>query len=177
MAPGNISEAVIHTTSMVLSDGPPVVERRENLTSVLAIKALVSYDGDAAKAAMALGTDEPTLIAAIITDGGAQEIMSRYARAHSLIRTMGLLGSLNTAIESAIVNDEMSAKDMARLMPALLESLNKLTDVRQPIGEGTDPNKILDLVPDNVRGAIQVLLQANQPTLTEEVEPLDDYSE
>lgn len=151
----------------LLSVVDPAPQPKKRLDSLDAIKALVACEGNSGMAARMLGTDEPTLLAAIIVDGTSHEILSRYVRAYTTMQAFGMIGKLTAALTDSIDDGHISAKDMAKLMTGMMEHLGKLTDVRNtslnPAGSdaGGTATAILDMLPEHIKQAVHEVIQAS----------------
>ena len=131
------------------------------LDSIRAIKALVAAEGNARLAAMAIGATDSAIIAAIVTDDTSQEVISRYIRTYTMLKNFELINTCAAELHDQIDSNKVDAKELTRLMGSLIDTMSRLTDVRQTaLGTGSERlgTEVLNMLPAPARAAVVKLM-------------------
>ena len=155
---------------------PPVAPGRASddkrpipLDSIRAIKALVASEGNVKLAALGLHAKEAAIIAAIVTDDTSQEVISRYLRTYTTLKAFELINKCASELSDQVDAGEVEAKDLTRLMGGLIDTMSRLTDVRQATLNGGSErlgSEVLSMLPAHVRGAVVRVMDQRNDTDT-----------
>lgn len=133
------------------------------VTSMQAMQAVVSADGDLNLAAVRLRTRKANILAAIVTDPANHDTLAKYFRAHQTIRLFGLIETVTNHLEPQL--DALKPGELARTLNGLLDTFARFTEhgvAPNANGAGNAVEQTLKMFPPAVQSAIRALAETEQ---------------
>lgn len=151
--PDNIAQAARANPHLAASLAYP----HRKVDAVEALDALVATDGNLVMTSQRLKASPQSILAAVVQDDNGHALLSRYLRAFTMTKTFELVATLHGNLMTAINEDELEPKDVAKLMLGLVQSMSSLTE--SPAAGNMDPfTALMKVLPAEEREALKVLV-------------------
>lgn len=144
---------------IIAHDEPDVKSTTPPVRAMRALELLIAAEGNLKLAAELGGCkDHPELIInAIVHDENNHDMLSRYVRAFTIMKTFSLMTELQDHVLNAVAEEKVKPHDLIKLFGDSIELLSRLTDSKtstQNINVFETINKTL---PPDVREALTLL--------------------